>query len=309
MQEQCAATMHATMLNFDSANPARYSQVPIPRMEGHAIPLWSSLSVNSLQIVLFPSHLAKYFVDESRPELQAPCRPDHLRQLCRNQFDRGFELVSFSLNLAIYVTDCICSLDTIKMPPRIQATSSLALSKPSPHTHCTSCLQRAFSSTPHSQSATRLRRRMFAWLNGPGASMRQPIPNSTNYLGAAGRKAPTRRTRQRKHDGDAESPDSRALEEAAVDTPSKAKENDKSLRPFPLNPHFVSQSVLSDALRYEVWKRVQVDKKPVRQVSVELGIEMRRVGAVVRLVEVEKRMKAEVRSSPFSLHAPVRRSA
>jgi hypothetical protein len=32
----------------------------------------------------------------------------------------------------------------------------------------------------------------------------------------------------------------------------------------------------------------------VRQVSIEMGVDMRRVAAVVRLVEVEKRMIAEV---------------
>jgi len=39
---------------------------------------------------------------------------------------------------------------------------------------------------------------------------------------------------------------------------------------------------------------VKVDGKSVRTVSVELGVEMRRVGAVVRLVEVERRMRADV---------------
>ena len=96
-----------------------------------------------------------------------------------------------------------------------------------------------------------------------------------------------------------QSADSQALAEAAQDDSksrlSQGKESKRELMPFPLNPHFVSQSVLSEGLRLEIWKRVHVDKKSVRQVSVELGIEMRRVGAVVRLVEVEKKMKAEVR--------------
>lgn len=39
-----------------------------------------------------------------------------------------------------------------------------------------------------------------------------------------------------------------------------------------------------------------VERKSVRTVSVELGIEMRRVGAVVRLVELERRMRQEVSS-------------
>jgi hypothetical protein len=66
--------------------------------------------------------------------------------------------------------------------------------------------------------------------------------------------------------------------------------------PFPRNLDFISEPILSEALRLEAWKRVQVDKKSVRQVSVELNISMERVGAVVRLVEIEKKMRAEVRS-------------
>ena len=154
---------------------------------------------------------------------------------------------------------------------------------------------------------------MFTWLNGAGAPFREPVPKSTNYLSAydlrTGRRLGGKKT-QRPVGGDgqgpetSQSPDSQALEEAAQDdsrgVAGKGKDNTRELMPFPLNPHFVSQSVLSEELRLEVWKRVQVDKKSVRQVSVELGIEMRRVGAVVRLVEVEKKMKAEVRCSfPF----------
>ncbi len=148
---------------------------------------------------------------------------------------------------------------------------------------------------------------MFAWLNGAGAPFREPVPNSTNYLSAydlrTGKRHGEKKT-QRPVGGDgrgpetSQSPDSRALEEAAQDDSKgiawRGRQSKKDLMPFPLNPHFVSQSVLSEELRLEVWKRVQVDKKSVRQVSVELGIEMRRVGAVVRLVEVEKKMKAEV---------------
>jgi hypothetical protein len=58
--------------------------------------------------------------------------------------------------------------------------------------------------------------------------------------------------------------------------------------PFPLNRTFISQPVLSGELREEIWLRVMKDGKTVREVSAELGVEMRRVGAVVRLKEVEK---------------------
>lgn len=112
---------------------------------------------------------------------------------------------------------------------------------------------------------------MFAWLEGPGESFRYPLPGSTNYLSAYDRRG--------------------KLLREGEDT----KETQEDLRPFPLNTHFFSESVLSEPLRLEVWRRVQVEKKSVRTVSVELGIEMRRVGAVVRLVELERQMRKEVR--------------
>lgn len=111
---------------------------------------------------------------------------------------------------------------------------------------------------------------MFAWLQGPGESFRHPLPNSTNYLSAYNRQG--------------------KLLREGEDTP----ESTEDLRPFPLNKTFVSEAILSEDLRQEIWRRVQVEKKSVRTVSVELGVEMRRVGAVVRLVEVENQMREEV---------------
>lgn len=111
---------------------------------------------------------------------------------------------------------------------------------------------------------------MFAWLDGPGENFRYPFPGSTNYLSAYDRRGKLLR---------------KEPTEAATGV---------ELRPFPLNAHFTSESVLSEPLREEVWRRVMVEKKSVRTVSVELGIEMRRVGAVVRLVELEKQMRRDV---------------
>lgn len=110
---------------------------------------------------------------------------------------------------------------------------------------------------------------MFAWLDGPGESLRYPLPNSTNYLSAYDKRG--------------------KLLREGEDTP----ESREDLRPFPLNQHFISESILSEDLRQEIWRRVQIEKKSVRTVSVELGVEMRRVGAVVRLVELERRQRAE----------------
>lgn len=139
---------------------------------------------------------------------------------------------------------------------------------------------------------------MFAWLNGPGKNFQYPLPNSTNYLSAYDRRGNLLRAA----DGadtphaapDPNNPNVAALEAAADGEKKLEKENKEDLRPFPLNQHFVSQSVLSAELRQEIWRRVKVENKSVRVVSVQLGVEMRRVGAVVRLVEVERRMRAEV---------------
>jgi len=194
-----------------------------------------------------------------------------------------------------------------EMPPRI-GKQPIPISTPAPslQTHCRSCLRRHFSSTPSTQ--TKLRREMFSWLNGPGENFRTPLPGSTNYLSAYDRRG--KLLRQVEGDGTkssgTETPDSKALEAAAT-SPTLEKENRQDLRPFPLNTHFISQSVLSEELRQEIWKRVKVDGKSVRTVSVELGVEMRRVGAVVRLVEVEKRMRAEV--CPIFSRSPISRSA
>ena len=92
-------------------------------------------------------------------------------------------------------------------------------------------------------------------------------------------------------------PDEEALEAAATEQEQEYRlppETLDDLRPFPLNRNFVSQSILSEDLRNEIWDKVRQQGKSVREVSVEMGVDMRRVAAVVRLVEVERRMKAEV---------------
>lgn len=120
---------------------------------------------------------------------------------------------------------------------------------------------------------------MFDWLNGPGAELKHHIPGSTNYV--------TQLRNRRAGEGSAESSGR-----------SADSEDDFGLKaPFPLNPQFVSEPILSEELSNEIYKRVVEQKKSVRSVSVELRVDMRRVGAVVRLKELEKRMKNEVCSS------------
>lgn len=117
---------------------------------------------------------------------------------------------------------------------------------------------------------------MFDWLNGPGAELKHHIPGSTNYV---------TQLRNRRGGDDKESSSRR----------DNDAEDDGGLKtPFPLNPQFVSEPILSEELSNEIYKRVVEQKKSVRSVSVELRVDMRRVGAVVRLKELEKRMKNEV---------------
>lgn len=67
--------------------------------------------------------------------------------------------------------------------------------------------------------------------------------------------------------------------------------------PFPLNRQFRSQAVLSEELKDAIFKMVMEDGKSVRDASAALGVEMRRVAAVVRLKAVEKDWETKVRQS------------
>lgn len=101
---------------------------------------------------------------------------------------------------------------------------------------------------------------MFAWLNTAGATYKNHVAGETNYL---------------------ENPRSRG-------GPPK---------PFPNNENYTSEAVLSEELRNEIYTRVVKKKRSVRAVSAELGVEMKRIAAVVRLVELENRQKAQVRTT------------
>ncbi|KAF7717816.1 Uncharacterized protein PECH_008460 [Penicillium ucsense] len=118
-------------------------------------------------------------------------------------------------------------------------------------------LSRQFSVTPAPQ--TRLRRQMFLWLTTKGAALKHHTPGETNYL--------TGRDKDDKSGGNP--------------------------RPFPGNSSFLSESVLSEELRNEIYVRVVEKKKSVRAVSVEFGVDMKRIAAVVRLVELERRQRAQ----------------
>lgn len=145
---------------------------------------------------------------------------------------------------------------------------------------------------------------MFRWLNGPGSVFRDPLPGSTNYLNAYDAGGNLIRLKSGRKTEDAEAGDRRGDEEELPAIPGEESVKDDSknyidgkaipretaddLMPFPLNKEFRSQSVLSEALKDEIFRRVTKDGKSVKVVSAEMGVEMSRVGAVVRLKSVEQ---------------------
>lgn len=64
--------------------------------------------------------------------------------------------------------------------------------------------------------------------------------------------------------------------------------------PFPLNQQFKSQAVLSEEFKDQIYHQVVELKKSVKIVSAELNVEMRRIGAVVRLKTIEKQWVEQV---------------
>ena len=160
---------------------------------------------------------------------------------------------------------------------------------------------------------------MFRWLDGPGKAFYDPRPGSTNYLNAYtrdGRLARLSRASESLKSSSEELPSPTGLggiQDAAsqVTTHDGSRsasaelppERPSDLRPFPLNPTFQSQAVLDEELREEIYQRVQKQGKSVKVVSAELGVEMNRVGAVIRLKTIEKEWLRKV--SRQTLHSPV----
>ncbi|USP77726.1 hypothetical protein yc1106_05000 [Curvularia clavata] len=231
------------------------------------------------------------------------------------------------------------------MPPRLPSSKFSASAAPSQISSCSATRSqtvslpvrssRQFSQTPCPQVTLR-RRKFYEWLNGPGRQLKEPIPGSTNYLGAYDkygnlvRAGPGWRkdgavkaaTAAKPETSNAESQADKPAEttpeaqenldelEAAIrsgdaeskETSKKGEEMDdgklppetaEDLRPFPLNQYFRSQPVLSEGLREAIYNRVKKEGASVSLASVEFGVSNERVGAVVRLKQMEKEWIAQ----------------
>ncbi|KAI9163638.1 37S ribosomal protein S35 [Paramyrothecium foliicola] len=64
-------------------------------------------------------------------------------------------------------------------------------------------------------------------------------------------------------------------------------------QPFPHNPLFRSQPVLSEQTKTLIWEKVTQRGDSLKGVSAEMGVDVRRVAAVVRLKEVERQWITE----------------
>lgn len=164
------------------------------------------------------------------------------------------------------------------MPPRLrhnQITSiySLALLAPSPPPLCLLAQSRRFSATSHANHLPSQRSVFFTWVNGPGAIFKQAGEEGPKYISAY-----DKYTWERK--------------ELEMDSPAL-------VTPYPHNRSFRSQPVLSDQMREEIYSRVQIQGKSVRQVSAELAVSLDRVAAVVRLKAVEKKWVDSVSGFTF----------
>jgi hypothetical protein len=169
---------------------------------------------------------------------------------------------------------------------------------------------------------------MFQWLEGTGKKLKDPLPGSTNYVTAydntgrlkrdqRGGKTPTidviseeeepELQRQEEEDGvdEADRAGRLALRErlrkrkAEMEAKQAEAPQDASevVRPFPLNPFFRSEAVLSQELREEIYRQVADRGADITSVSAAFGVDIRRVAAVVRLMAVEKQWVAEVSTS------------
>lgn len=170
------------------------------------------------------------------------------------------------------------------MPPSLipKNCSSIRPSSSSPsswNVGATRAAQQARSFSATNEARTRQRRTMFRWLSGPGANFNEPQPGSTvNYLGSYDLQKG-------------------ALKRALRQVPGQPlpPPGVGDFRTFPRNDTFKSEMVTGDGLREAVWTKVMLQGFSVKEVSAELGIEMSRVGAIVRLKEVEKEWQRQVR--------------
>ncbi|KHJ30791.1 putative tyrosine phosphatase protein [Erysiphe necator] len=169
---------------------------------------------------------------------------------------------------------------------------------------------RFFSTNMQLNRQVRMRREMFKWINRVGKNLKDPLHNSTNYLSAYSVSGNLRGVEERtvEHLRKVEEiktlikerPDikeekqielNRLEEQYSLESKILPAPTRRDMMPFPANKDFISEPVLGPWLQNEIWADVMNRGLTVREVSSLRGVEMGRVAAVVRLLEVEKSWK------------------
>ena len=179
------------------------------------------------------------------------------------------------------------------MPPTLKCPSIPSSVSICTKSHYRTAQSRAFSATSRHDAysrVTRARAQLWRWLGGQGATFRNPADGHTNYLSAYTAEGRLKRVVEagNKKPDDSANKKANGGEEGRKDAAKIPAETLRDLRPFPLNPSFVSQPVLSDEMKEKIWEAIMVEGFSVRDASTEFGVEMSRIGAVVRLKEIEK---------------------
>ncbi|KAK3311520.1 eukaryotic mitochondrial regulator protein-domain-containing protein [Chaetomium strumarium] len=142
----------------------------------------------------------------------------------------------------------------------LQPSAALAVTLPRPAASRSPQCSRSFSTTPARQ-VTRLRRVFKDWCVNNAPLFQNPQPGQTNYV-------------------------SRILKQSDFQPVYPNQ-------PFPNNPAFRSEPVLSESARETIWRAVMVEGLPLKAVSAEYKVDVRRVAAVVRMKEIEKKWERE----------------
>ncbi|RKF59407.1 putative tyrosine phosphatase protein [Erysiphe neolycopersici] len=171
---------------------------------------------------------------------------------------------------------------------------------------------RSFSVSFQLNRQVRMRREMFKWLNRVGKNLQEPISDSTNYLSAYSASGNLRRVEERTVEHlrkveeirtlikenpvikeEKENELKRLEEEYSIESRKIPPPTRRDMMPFPANKDFMSEPVLGPWLQNEIWEDITIRGMTVREASSLRGVEMSRVAAIVRLLEVEKAWKEQ----------------
>ncbi|KAK4222554.1 eukaryotic mitochondrial regulator protein-domain-containing protein [Podospora fimiseda] len=165
----------------------------------------------------------------------------------------NYKTLSFSLTMPPRIGSSVCQSSPSSLLLLLPNSSSAAAAKQQLPKQCT--LQFS-TSTP--REATRPQRRFRQWINRAGMKLRDHEGDQPTYLSPILTKHP----------------------------------EDGKLRPFPSNSDYISEPVLTDAARETIWEYAIDKNMPLKALSAQFSVDIRRIAAVLRMKAIEKKMEA-----------------